>query len=186
MDKKEIKNLDQKIQEWKEKYGGVFELPVDDKTCYLREPDMNDYKRAFIAMDDGNSAFGETMLMSLWIDGDQEIKLNNDYFAPAKDEITKLLKYDDAEIISLPNRQYEIKIGEASAIIRVITKEDVSISERKNPSGKPFVTQAALFDLVKVSASSEFDDKKNPKIYFPLYQALEKVQRQKIARLKKL
>jgi hypothetical protein len=184
---KENKNLDQKIKEWKEIHGGVFEMPVDDKTCYLREPNMDDYKRAFIAMqDNGNSAFGEVMLQSLWLEGDHEIKSNNDYFAPAKKEIMRLLRYDEPVITNLENRQKEIRIGDAVAVIRVITKEDVSNAEKRNPSDKPFVTQSVLFDLVKVSADSAFDNPKDASIRFPLYQALEKVQNEKVAQLKKL
>ncbi len=181
------KQLEQKIKEWKEIHGGVYELPVDDKICYLREPNIEDYKRAFIAMqNDGDTAFGETMINSLWLDGDTEIKTDNDYFTPAKKEITKMLNYEEAEITALENRQNEIKIGDARTVIRVITKEDLKAAEKRNPSGKPFVTQAALYELVKVSADEAFADTKDASIRFPLYQAIEKVQNKKIAQLKKL
>ncbi|HAO08206.1 MAG TPA: hypothetical protein DCQ50_14750 [Chryseobacterium sp.] len=189
MAKQEIKNLtiEEKIEKWKESYGGVSVLPVEDKKCYLREPNMRDYTRAFTVMQDqGDSAFGDEMLQSLWLEGDKEILTDNDYFAPAKKEIMKMLRYDDPIINELPDRQKEIIIGGSRAVIRVITKEDVSIAERKNPSNKPFVTQSALFDLVKVEADPAFDDKQNPAIRFPLYQALEKAQNTKIAQLKKL
>lgn len=184
---KENKITDQQIAEWKEKHGGVYALPVEDKICYLREPNIDDYKRAFIAMqNDGDTAFGETMINSLWLDGDSEIKTDNDYFTPAKKEITKMLNYDEAEITSLENRCHEIKIGDAKTTIRVITKDDLKTAEKRNPSGKPFVTQAALYELVKVSADEAFNDPKNAAIRFPLYQAIEKVQNKKIAQLKKL
>lgn len=184
---KEIQTLEQKIQEWKEKHGGVFELPVDDKTCYLRVPGMPDYQRAFTAMqDNGNSAFGEVMLEVLWLEGDKEIRTDNDYFSPAKKEVMKFLRYDDPIITDLPNRQKEIRIGDAVTVIRIITKEDVSMAERKNPSDKPFVTQNALYDLVKVSWDPVFDDKKNAAVRFPLFQAMEKIQNEKVAQLKKL
>ncbi len=58
----------EQINEWKEKYGGVYRLPVDDKTAYLREPKMKDYKRAFTAMqNDGDLAFGEEMINLLFM-----------------------------------------------------------------------------------------------------------------------
>lgn len=184
---KENKNIDQLIAGWKEQHGGVYSLPVEDKICYLREPNIEDYKRAFIAMqNDGDTAFGETMINSLWLDGDSEIKTDNDYFTPAKKEITKMLNYEEAEITSLENRQHEIKIGDAKTTIRVITKDDLKAAEKRNPSGKPFVTQAALYDLVRISADEAFNDAKNAAIRFPLYQAIEKVQNKKIAQLKKL
>lgn len=184
---KENKTLEQKIQEWKEKHGGVFELPVDDKTCYLRTPNMLDYQRAFTAMQDGgNSSFGDVMLEALWLEGDREIRTDNAYFSPAKKEVMKFLRYDDPIITDLENRQKEIRIGDAVTVIRVITKEDVSMAERKNPGDKPFVTQNALYELVKVSADRAFDDKKDAAVRFPLFQALEKIQNEKVAQLKKL
>lgn len=187
MGAKELKTLDQKIQEWKELHGGVYALPVEDKICYLREPNIDDYKRAFIAMqNDGDTAFGETMINSLWLEGDTEIKSDNDYFTPAKKEITKMLNYEEAEITALENRQHEIKVGSAKTVIRVITKDDLKAAEKRNPSGKPFVTQSALYDLVKISADEAFNDTKNASFRFPLYQAIEKVQNKKIAQLKKL
>ncbi len=189
MAKQEITNLtiEEKIEKWKELHGGVSVLPVGDKKCYLRDPNMRDYTRAFTVMQDqGNSAFGDEMLQTLWLEGDPEIKTDNDYFAPAKKEVMKMLRYDDPIINELPDRRKEIIIGDARAVIRVITKEDVSIAERKNPADKPFVTQAALFDLVKIDCDPAFEDKQNAAIRFPLYQALEKVQNTKIAQLKKL
>jgi FlaA1/EpsC-like NDP-sugar epimerase len=68
---KTMQKIDEKqIQEWKEKYGSVYELPVEDKTAYLREPDMKDFKRAFTAMQtNGDLAFGEEMINILFIGG---------------------------------------------------------------------------------------------------------------------
>ncbi|WP_155845003.1 hypothetical protein [Chryseobacterium daeguense] len=184
---KETKSLEEKINGWKQQYGGVFELPIDDKICYLREPKIEDYKKAFIAMqNDGEVGFGETMITELWLEGDNVIKTDNDYFTPAKKEIMRMLNYDEPEIKEVGDRQHEIVIGDVRTVIRVITKEDLKAAERRNPSGKPFVTQAALYDLVKVSADPEFEDRNNATIRFPLYQAIEKVQNKKIAQLKKL
>ena len=180
--------LTDRIKEWKEIHGGVFEFQVDDKTCYLREPKMQDFKRAFSALqDDSEIAFGEEMLAALWLDGDQEIKLNDDYFLTARRDLTKLLKYDDAEINDGENRQSIIKIGDHSVTVRVITREDLKLAEKRNPAQKPFVTQEILFDMIKVApVPEEFNDKNNPEIRFPLYTAIEKLQTKKVAQLKKL
>lgn len=183
-----IKDLDKKIAEWKEKFGGVFQLPVGDKIAYLREPNIRDYKRAFTAMqEDSEIGFGEEMLNALWLDGDAEIKTNDEYFLPARKELTKFLKYEDAEITQLPNRGSIIKIGEDQVEVRVITREDLRIAEKKNPSGKPFVTQEKLFEMIAVGdIPPAFADKNNAAVRFPLYQAIEKLQNTKIAQVKKL
>jgi hypothetical protein len=185
-----MKNPTEKtIAEWKLKYGGVFAFEVDDKICFLKEPKMKDFKYAFSALqDESEIAFGEAMLGSLWIDGDAEIKNNDDYFLTARKELSKLLKFDDAETQDLENRETLIKIGEESVKVRVITRDDLKMAEKRNPAQKPFVTQEILFDLIKIkdSASPGFEDKDKAEIRFPLYGAIEKLQNKKVAQLKKL
>lgn len=174
------------INEWKEKYGEVYELPVDDKAAFLRMPKMADFKRAFTAMQkDGELAFGEVMLEALFIGGDTEIKTVDEYFFPARKELTEFFNYDDAEIITEGNNSIII-IGEAKCKVRVITRQDIKIAEKKNPSGKPFVTQEKLFEMVCLEKDDAFNDKEKASVRFPLYQAIEKLQNKKVATLKKL
>ena len=176
----------EQINDWKEQYGGVYKLPVEDKTAYLREPKMKDFKRAFTAMQlDGDIAFGEALLNSLFIGGDDEIKAVDDYFNPARKKLVKFFEFDDAEIERKKN-QFIITIGNAQCTVRVVNREDLKISERKNPSGKVFVTQEKLFERILISADDVFNDRDNAEIRFPLYKALEEIQNEKIATLEKL
>lgn len=177
---------DKQIQDWKEQYGGIYELPVDDKVAYLREPNMKDFKRAFTAMQtSGDLAFGEEMINLLFIGGDEEIKTNDDYFLPARKEMAAFFNFDEAEISKEGNKSI-ITIGGASCKVRVITRDDLKLAEKKNPSGKPFVTQEKLFEAVCIEKDEAFNDRDNAAIRFPLYQAIEKLQNQKIAIIKKL
>ena len=174
------------INEWKEKYGEVYELPVEDKKCYLRAPKMADFKRAFSALqNDGELAFGEVLLNTLFIGGDEEIKTNDDYFFPARKELKEFFIYDDAEIIEEGNVSI-IVIGDAKCKVRVITREDIKIAEKKNPGSKPFVTQEKLFERILLEKDDAFNNKENASLRFPLYQAIEKLQNKKIATIKKL
>ena len=176
----------EQIQEWKEKFGGVYELPIEDKSAFLKEPKMQDFKRAFTAMQKGGDiAFGEEMINALWIAGDEEIRKDDDYFLPARKELVDFFNYPDA-IINKTKSGNEIIVDDKKCVVRVITREDIRLAEKKNPAGKPFQTQEALFEMIVVSKDSEFDDKNNPDLRFPLYQAIEKLQNQKIGRLKKL
>lgn len=174
------------INEWKEKYGEVYELPVEDKTAYLRMPKMADFKRAFTAMQkDGEITFGEVMLYALFIGGDEEIKTNDDYFFPARKELTEFFNFDDADITADGNNSI-IAIGDAKCKVRIISRFDLKLAEKKNPSGKPFVTQEQLFEMICIEKDEAFIDKDNASIRFPLYQAIEKLQNKKVATLKKL
>ena len=174
------------IQEWKEKYGSVYALPVEDKTAYLREPKMKDFKRAFTAMQNsGDLAFGEEMINILFIGGDEEIKTDDNYFFPARKEVKEFFNFDEAEITKEKNNSI-ITIGEAVCKVRIITRDDLKIAEKENPSGKPFVTQEKLFDRICLEKDEAFNDRDNANIRFPLYQAIEKLQSQKVAIIKKL
>lgn len=178
---------EKQISDWKEQYGTIYELPVEDKVAYLREPKMKDFKRAFTAMQNsGDLAFGEEMINVLFIGGDEEIKTNDDYFLPARKEIKEFFNFDEAEITKEGKNNSIITIEGFSCKVRVITRNDLKIAEKKNPSGKPFVTQEKLFEAVCIEKDEAFNDRDNASIRFPLYQAIEKLQNQKIATIKKL
>jgi hypothetical protein len=181
------KATQEQINEWKAKYGGVSELPVDDKTGYLRDPNMQDFKRAFTAMQKGGDiAFGEEMLSALWVGGDEIIKTQDEYFLPARKELIGFFNYPDAIVKSLKDGKSEILIGEHRCVVRTITREDIRLAEKRNPQGKPFATQEYLFDMVCVESTDKFKDRNSAEIRFPLYQAIEKLQDKKVAQLKKL
>lgn len=182
-----MKIIEKQIKEWKEKHGGVYQIEVDDKVGILRAPKMKDFKRGFSALqDDSEVAFGEEMLSTLWLGGDEELRKDDEYFLSARKEVSKLLKYDDAEIIPC-DRDHIIKIGDEQVTVRVITREDLKLAEKKNPSQKPFVTQEALFDLIKIGeVPAAFEDRDNAEIRFPLYGAIQKLQNKKVSQLKKL
>lgn len=183
-----MQKIDEKqINEWKEKHGGVYELPVEDKVAYLREPKMKDFKRAFTAMqNNGDLAFGEEMINLLFIGGDEEIKTNDDYFFPARKEMKEFFNFDEPEITKEGKNNSIITIGEFSCKVRIITRNDLKLAEKKNPSSKPFVTQEKLFEAVCLEKHEAFNDRDNASIRFPLYQAIEKLQNQKVAIIKKL
>jgi len=187
MNTKETKLVidDKQISEWKAKYGGVYELPVEDKTAYLREPKMKDYKRAFNAMSNGDLAFGEELINVLFIGGDEEIKTNDEYFLPARKEIKDFFNYEDPEIKSDGNKSI-ITVGDFQCKVRIITRNDIKIAEKKNPSNKAFVTQEKLFEAICIEKDEIFNDRDNASVRFPLYQAIEKLQNKKVASLKKL
>lgn len=167
-------------------HGDLFELPVGDKIAYLREPKMADYKIAFSAMQkDGDIAFGESLLQVLFVAGDNEIKTNDDYFLSARKTLMDFFNYDDATINNLADGTSEIVIGEAKCKVRKITREDLKLSEKRNPSSKPFVTQEKLFEIICLEKDEAFNNRSNAQIRFPLFQAIEQLQLVKVATLKK-
>lgn len=177
----------EQIDKWQADHGDIYELPVGDKTGFIRQPKMTDYKRGFKAMmNGGDIAFGEEMLRALWLGGDKEILDNDEYFMPARKQLKDLLDYEDAEITALDNRKSKVTIDGHSCTIRFITREDLKRAEGENPSNKTFVTQEKLFERVCLEMDEAFKNKNNADVRFPLYKAIETLQNQKYASLKKL
>lgn len=177
----------EQINDWKKEHGGVYQLPVDDKTAYLREPKMKDFKRAFTAMQTGGDlAFGEEMITLLFIGGDAAIKTDDAYFLPARKVMKEFFNFEEAVVSPGEKNNTIITIDGHSCEVRIITREDLKTAERNNPSGKPFVTQEKLFDAVCISKDSGYDDRDNASLRFPLYQAIEQLQNKRLATIKKL
>ncbi len=175
------------LVDWEATHGEIYELPVEDKIGFLRAPNMTDYKMAFTQMQrNGDIAFGEAMLKALFLGGDKEILEVDAYFLPARKVLMDFLEYPEPVIEKLENNRNKITIGGKSCIVRIITRDDIRMAEKKNPSDKPFVTQENLFNIVKEEADEEFANKQDASIRFPLYKALEQLQNQKVAMLKKL
>ena len=182
-----MQTTQEQIQEWKEKYGDLFELPIDDKVLYLRAPKMVDFKVGMTAMMKGGEvSYTETMLQLLVIGGDVEILSDDDYFKTLQTETQELIKYDDPEIEILSNGQRRFIINGAEVIVRKPTREDLRKADQQNPSNKPFVTQEKLFDLIKIKADDVFSDKDNAEVRFQLYKGIELIQKEKFGQLKKL
>lgn len=180
------KTTNKELKELEAKHGALYELPVGNKMAYLREPNMADYKRAFSAMQKGGDIdFGEAMLEALFVAGDIEIKTLDDYFLPARKALMDFFNYDDATVTNLDNGNFQIKIGNHQCTVRKITRDDLKLAEKKNPSGKPFVTQENLFNLVCLEKDEAFNNRSNAQIRFPLFQAIEQLQNEKVALLKK-
>lgn len=174
------------LKELEDNHGVLYDLPVGDKMAHLREPKMADYKRAFAAMQKGGDvAFGEAMLEILFVGGDTEIKTNDDYFLPARKELIDFFNYDDAVVTDLEGGKAEIKIGEHACVVRKITRDDLKLAEKRNPSSKPFVTQEKLFEIVCIEKDEAFNNRANAQVRFPLFQAIEQLQNVKVASLKK-
>lgn len=177
----------EQIQEWKDKHGGVYELPIENKIIYLRAPKMVDFKAGMTQLvKNGEIDYAETMLRLLTIGGDVEIINDDEYFSELKRKVQELIEYEPAEIIRESNFKRRLIIEGFEVVVRKPTREDLRKAEQQNPNHKQFVTQEKLFDIIKESADDVFKDKDNADFRMPLYAAIETIQKEKIARLKKL
>jgi len=93
------------LKDWKKKYGDdkIFEIVVDDKKAILHKPTRKDLSFAMAGSSQAKDSikFAEILLNQCWIDGDKEIKENDDYFFGAVPKLEVLSETKEAEIKKL-------------------------------------------------------------------------------------
>ena len=94
-----MKYSKEQIQEWKKKHGDLFEITVDGKSCILHRPTRRDLSYARVVKDP--IKMSETMLIQLWVDGDEEIKTDDALFFAAIQKMQDVLEVKEAEIKKL-------------------------------------------------------------------------------------
>lgn len=91
----------QQITEWKNKYGEVFKITVDDKCCFLKKPDRKTLSAASSIAAKDPVAYNETILNNCWIAGDEEIKKEDAYFFGASSQLAELVEVKHASLEKL-------------------------------------------------------------------------------------
>ncbi len=93
------------LKDWKKKYGDdkIFEIVVDDKKAILHKPTRKDLSFAMAGSSQAKDSikFAELLLLQCWIDGDKEIKEDDDYFFGAVPKLEVLSVTKEAEIKKL-------------------------------------------------------------------------------------
>ena len=89
----------EKVAEWKKKHGAIYEISVEGKSCIIRKPNRKDLSYVSVVKDP--IKMQETLLRQLWVDGDEEIKTDDDLFFAACNQMEELLQVKQAEIKKL-------------------------------------------------------------------------------------
>lgn len=93
------------LEGWKKKYGdgNVFEVVVEDRKVILHKPTRRDLSFAMAGSNQAKDSvkFAEILLNQCWIDGDAEIKENDDYFLAVVPVLGALAETKEAEIKKL-------------------------------------------------------------------------------------
>lgn len=94
-----MKYTKEQIKEWKERWGDIFEISVEDKSCVLHRPTRKDLSYASVVKDP--IKMSEVMLKNLWIAGDQEIENDDSLFLAVIQKMQDVLEVKEAEIKKL-------------------------------------------------------------------------------------
>jgi len=91
----------EKVAQWKQVYGDIFAVEVENSICYLHKPDRKTLKAmASIGQADPIRA-SEILLENCWIDGDTTIKSNDEMFFAVSKELAKVIEIKQAELKKL-------------------------------------------------------------------------------------
>lgn len=101
-----MKITKEQIQEWKQKYGEIFKLKIEDKECYLRKPSRKTLSYASVAGKDNPLGFNEVIMRDVskggcWLGGDEEVREDDTLFLSASSKIAELIEIKDAELEKL-------------------------------------------------------------------------------------
>lgn len=94
-----MKYTEKQIKEWKAKHGEIFKISVEGKSCIVRRPTRRDLSYVSVVKDP--IKLSEAMLGALWVDGDEEIKTDDDLFLAAIQKMETVLEVKEAEIKKL-------------------------------------------------------------------------------------
>lgn len=89
----------QKVEEWKKQHGEIFQLETQGKSCIVRKPTRKEY--SYVSVVKNPIKAQETLLNQIWLDGDEEIKTNDDLFFAVCSQLEYVLAIKEAEIKKL-------------------------------------------------------------------------------------
>lgn len=94
-----MKYTKEQVAEWKKKHGEIFEITVEDKSCILRRPNRKDLSFVSVVKDPIKKF--ESLVRQTWLDGDEEMLTDDEYFIPMLPKLGNLTIYADAAIKKL-------------------------------------------------------------------------------------
>lgn len=101
METKVEKTIEQKIQEWKEKHGDVFQVSVDGHTAYLKKPTRKTLGAAAVIGKADPMKYNEILLANCWLEGDEAIKTDDALFLGVSAQLAEMIEIKEAEIKKL-------------------------------------------------------------------------------------
>jgi hypothetical protein len=99
MEKDEKKTDANQIVEWKKQHGSIYELTVGGKKCIVRKPTRQDLSYISVVRDPIKRK--EVLLNQIWLDGDEEIKRDDELFLSLSLKLNELLSLKEVELKNL-------------------------------------------------------------------------------------
>lgn len=92
MDKKKLEDL-------KKKHGALYKISVEGYTCIIRKPNRKDL--SYISAIKDPIRMTETLMNQLWVEGDEEIRTDDELFLAVAAKMGELMQVKEAELKKL-------------------------------------------------------------------------------------
>ena len=90
---------EEQIQDYKAKYRDLYLITVDDKSCLLHKPTIQTL--SYVSYIKDTIRMSDDMLGELWVDGDEDIKNDDELFMAVVAKMDEVIKVKEAEIKKL-------------------------------------------------------------------------------------
>lgn len=89
------------VEAWKKEHGAVFAVDVEGHKCWLRKPTRREMSYATSVAAKDLLKFNELMLGYCWLDGDEQLKKDDDLFYAVSGVLDQLIEQKKVEIAKL-------------------------------------------------------------------------------------
>ncbi len=91
----------EKIEEWKRKYGEVFEVKIEGLVGYIRKPDRATLSAAAALGQADGVKYSEIMVTNCWLGGDDKMKEDDECFFALATRVAELFKVKESTLKKL-------------------------------------------------------------------------------------
>ncbi len=177
------------IAEWKSSFGNLFLIKIEDEELYLKDPytDEGIIKLAISAARAGGMVqYTLAIVNNCLIHGNRNILNDVGSIEAIRKQIAEVVEPPITEVVKKDD-QFEISSEGVRLEFRLPTREDLIVSESRNPGGMPLETEIALLRLCAIDLD-KFDDarKSNTRAWLGIVLEANAIKEEKRATVVKL
>lgn len=159
------------IDAMKAKHGEIKVVEIDGLVGYFRMPDMKIWRFATKAAAVSVTQFKVALTKNCFVAGDKEL-LETPYLEDVADAVSNMVDYAEATVEPEGNG-YRVCVAGKSCLLRPVTIQIQTESERDNDKDLPFRTQQNMLERMFISGDAEIRDENKCEYHMPVLRILK-------------